>query len=174
MLDTELFCGYKKSTVGIPLPQDEAISKENATQICEKYIKENRDGNKGYRLTGCFYDEQGGYYDCEYSLYLNDVKTDDVLRVWVDSEGHITAISEFNRERYSKCSITVQQCTEARRKAINEYNRKKLYDDYTEVDCFLSENDDAKWIYVIVIDVKVPCDEDMYVLQRERIEQIIE
>ena len=38
----------------------------------------------------------------------------------------------------------------------------------------MSENDDAKWIYVIVIDGKVPCDEDMYVLQRERIEQIIE
>lgn len=174
LINTKLFCGYKKPVVGIPLPLDDAISKETATQICEKYIKENRDSYKSYRLSSCFYDERGGYYDCEYSLYLSEIKTDDVLRVWVDSEGHLTAVSEFNRERYDKCSVTIQQCTEARKKAIDEFNRAKKCNDYAEVDCFLSQNDDAEWIYVIVLDVKIPCDKDMYVVQRERIERRLE
>ena len=32
----------------------------------------------------------------------------------------------------------------------------------------------AEWIYVIVVDVKVMCDKDAYVVQRQRIEQNIE
>lgn len=174
LMNTELFCGYKKSVVGIPLPQNEAILEEDATQLCENYIEENRSNSNDYRLSDCFYDERAGYYDCEYSLYWNDVKTDDVLRIWVNSEGVLTAVSEFNRERYALCNVTVQKCAEARKRAIDEFSVSNPDVDYAEADSFLSQNDEAEWVYVIFIDIKVPCDKGTYVVQRERLEESIE
>ncbi len=174
LINTELFCGYKKSVVGTPLPQDEAISIEKATQFCEKYIKENRDYRRDYRLTGCYYDERGGYYDCEYSLYLNDVKTDDVLRIWVASEGCITAVSEFNRNCYDGCEINTQQCNEAKAVAIDNLNKKlDAKVSYSEIDGYLSKNDDGELVYVIVVKIMIPAGNESSVVQIERIDQTI-
>lgn len=174
LCDSELFCGFKRSEVGVANPINEAISETVAIRTCQKYIEENRDNSKDYKLTECFYDERGGYYDAQYSFYVNNVKTDDVLRIWVNAEGHITAISEFNRERYAHCNVTAQKCADARQRVIDKLKKTKADSDYVEVDCFLSQNDDAEWIYVIVVDIKVMCDKDAYVVQRQRIEQNIE
>jgi len=111
----------------------------------------------------------GTVYYIENIYNGNDVKTDDALRIWVASEGCITAVSEFNRNCYDGCEINTQQCNKAKAVAIDNLNKKlDAKVSYSEIDGYLSKNDDGELVYVIVVKIMIPAGNESSVVQIER------
>ena len=100
LFNTDLFCGFKKETDGIPMGKKDAIDEDDAKKTAQEILQRyGRDPEK-YIFDSCTYIELRGYYEIKYYTCYEKYKTDDVAIIWVSSKGEVTAFSEFNYQRY--------------------------------------------------------------------------
>ncbi len=173
LLNTDLCCGYKMSTVGVATLQEDAIEKDKALEIANAFLNELRNNGKEYTLLSCVYDELAGYYDIQYYLPIDGYKSDDIFRLWVNAEGKVTSFSEFNYNRYAKVDIAADKYSKAGKKLSDIVAKKANKINFTLADQYISIDDSGKVVLVKVIDLRIPNGEN-YIVQRELYVQPIE
>ncbi len=172
LLDSDIYCGYRMSTVGIPTLKEDAIEEDKALEIADAFLNNTRKNGKEYVLFSCEYDELGGYYDIQYYCPVDGYKTDDIFRAWVDAQGAVTAFSEFNYNRYAKLKIASDKYDKASKNISKKISKRVGDADYSVADQYVSIDDSGKLILVNVIDLSTPYGE-VSISQREKIVQII-
>lgn len=174
LLNTDIYCGFKLSNVGVATEKEKAISQEDALEVTNKFLKANRDNYRDYKLISCEYSELAGYYDIQYYLPISGYKSDDIIRVWVDAQGKVTSFSEFNHKRYDRVKIDPEKYSRADKKLEKTIATQthKTNSNFNIVDSYISIDDSGNVILVKVIDLKIP-DDETFVVRREQYVQLI-
>lgn len=173
LLNSDVYCGFKLSTVGVATPQENAIIEAEALAIASSFLKDMRSNSADYKLMSCVYDELAGYYDIQYYLPINGYKSDDIFRLWVDAKGKITSFSEFNYKRYSNVNISQKKYAEANRELTEKISNETKNLGISVTDSYISIDESGNIILVKVIDLKIP-NGNNYVTRREVYSQPIE
>ena len=101
--NTDICCGVrKKNSATNP---EITIEEKEATEIAEKFfVKVNSKGSE-YTFTSSEYVDWANYYEYIWTKHINDIKTDDIVSIWVDGSGEVIAYSAFKMNRYDDISI---------------------------------------------------------------------
>lgn len=172
LLNTDIYCGFKLSNVGVATEKEKAISQEDALEVTNNILKANRDNYRDYKLISCEYSELAGYYDIQYYLPISGYKSDDIIRVWVDAQGKVTSFSEFNHKRYECVKIDPDKYSQANKKLDETIATQTQKTNLNVVDSYISIDDSGNVILVKVIDLKIPNGET-FVVRRELYIQLI-
>lgn len=166
LLNSDIYCGYKMSNVGVATLQENAIEKSKALNIADDFLKKTRSNADEYTLLSCVYDELAGYYDIQYYLSVDGYKSDDIFRLWVDAKGEVTSFSEFNYNRYTEIDIATDKYAKADQKLADVVFKEANKVEFSVVDQYISINDSGDVVLVKVVDLKIP-DGEKYIIQRE-------
>ena len=94
------------------------IDEEKAKKIASEYMLEVLGDSNDYCYSTCYYNEFGSYYDVCFVKKLGSFMTDDIARVWVNTEGKILAYIAFLQDRYDDITID----TKEEKHALKEMN----------------------------------------------------
>lgn len=166
LYNSNTLCGYKAEHVyGESQPKDIAIPDEEAINIAQSQMKKLvPDFSKNYKFLQIKYDEKEGIYIVTYCHYLNNIKTDDQIVVWITANGVFGAYSAFNLNRYDKYENDVFDIQSADKnfKENSKQSEYLLEDKYVS----LSEQGEIEMIYSVYdaenftgITVEVPLNE---------------
>ncbi len=148
LLNTDVCCGFKMSTVGVATLAKDAVSREEALSISNEFLQKMRTNNGNYELKSCVYSDLAGYYDIEYSFSTCGYKTDNVFRVWVNAQGEVTSFSEFNYMRYDNLNIDAKKYASAFNKLDSAMSKAVKNTDFEIIDEYISIDDSGKLILV--------------------------
>ena len=152
--NTDICCGArKKNSATNP---DETIEEKEATAIAEKFFVQVNGKDSGYTFTSSEYVDWANYYEYIWTKYINDMKTDDRVSIWVDGSGEIIAYSAFKMNRYDDIKLNEEKLTTARTSGVKEYVES---DNYEVCDSYISYDENGKLVLVNVVETFIPSGE---------------
>lgn len=172
LLNSDIYCGFKMSTVGVATKKDKAISEDKALSIAEDFLAKNRANHGDYIFHSCEYSELAGYYDISYYLPVSGYKSDDVVRIWVNARGKVTSFSEFNYLRYERLTIDTSKYAKADQKLSEAVAAQGNKASYTVVDTYISVNDSGRAILIKEVDFATTANDET-LIQRKMFSQEI-
>ncbi len=155
LVNSNICCGFRKDDTGAAMDEDEAISEAEALAVAGEYLSQNRENKDEYNVFSCEYSEQLGYYDIKYYRQACGYKTDDILKIWVNAEGSITAVSEFNYKRYDDLSISNEQYEKADSTLANTIANDKKSSNKEVVDTYISMDDSGRVVLVKQVNIEL-------------------
>lgn len=155
LVNSNICCGFRKDDTGAAMDEDEAISEAEALAVADEYLSQNRENKDEYNMFSCEYSEQLGYYDIKYYRQACGYKTDDILKIWVNAEGSITAVSEFNYKRYDDLSISKEQYEKADSTLVNTIANDKKSSNKEVVDTYISMDDSGRVVLVKQVNIEL-------------------
>ena len=93
------------------------------------------------------YQEWGYYYDVYFNLYLDEQKTNEEVRIWVNSEGDVISYSNFMVNCFDDAttdSITDQSVAEAKNESEELVYEELEGNDYKIDDQYLTYDEDGE------------------------------
>ncbi len=172
LLNSDVYCGFKLSSVGIATEKEKAVSQEEALEVANDFLMANRGNYRDYKLISCEYSELAGYYDIQYYLPISGYKSDDIIRLWVDAQGKVTSFSEFNYKRYEHIKVDPEEYAKADKKLAETIATQTQKANLSVVDSYISIDDSGNIILVKVIDLRIP-NGKTFVVRREKYVQLI-
>lgn len=108
LYNTDKFLGFLRVSEFSEKAQSNGyIDKENAVDIAKEYLADKIDNFDEYLYTNTVVHSYCDAYDVRFNYYLNNVKTDEVARVWITSDAEIIAAYCFDMGKYSRYNNTV-------------------------------------------------------------------
>ena len=156
---TDDLCGYLYENVGNCMDGDSIISEKTALEEANNLLSSIRDKDD-YVLSNCVFNELGGYYDIEFSYVINGYKTNDIFRLWINTEGKITAFSEFNHNLYDNYQLEYEDYEKAKSLLTDKIDEN--VNDYTIFDSYITTDKDNHLILVMLVDIKCCADNGSY------------
>lgn len=156
LLNSDIYCGFKLSTVGVATEKEKAISKDDAMKVANDFLTASRSNFSDYELISCEYSELAGYYDIQYYLPIDGFKSDDIISLWVDAQGNVTSFSQFNHQRYDRIKIDPEKYARADKKLVEEISTQTYKANLSVVDSYISIDDAGNVVLIKVIDLEIP------------------
>lgn len=156
LLNSDIYCGFKLSTVGVATEKENAISVDDAMKVANDFLMVSRSNYRDYKLISCEYSELAGYYDIQYYLPIDGFKSDDIIRLWVDAQGNVTSFSQFNHQRYDRIKIDPEKYAQADKKLVEEISTQTHKANLSVVDSYISIDDAGNVVLIKVIDLEIP------------------
>lgn len=123
MHGTDKLCAVLKNVRPHNVPQQNAISVEEAENDALLYASKDLGDMSAYTLESCDYDPLSGYYGVTYVKKLSGLNTDDEISVWVTYNGQPFQYSAFRMGRYDKfatAAIDKTKLTDALSAAVSK------------------------------------------------------
>ncbi len=118
---TNTLCGFRNPNYEID-DNKSKISEKEAVKIASSYIKQLDMVTKNYKYDHVMYVDWGKFYDVYYINPINNIKTDDVIRVWVTVDGEVISYSAFMPEFYKGMEASAPQIEEVLDNIANKIN----------------------------------------------------
>lgn len=105
---TDEYCGYRLDGIGLS-DVNITIDENKAKEIAGQYLKTIVNNSEDYKLEETIYQEWGYYYDIGFNFYLGEIKTDQMIRLWVNTEGKIISYSNFQNKCYDGIALDSEE-----------------------------------------------------------------
>ena len=173
LVDSDIYCGFMKQNVGLPVPDTDVYPEEEAIEKADELVTLLYDNSSDYVFQSAAYYALGGYYDIVYAYLAGDHKTDDVIRIWVDSTGAVTAYSDFNRARYYSEEIRESEVSEARSLLQNDAEILAGDGEYSVIKEYISTDERGRLALAWDVQISIPIDEEYATVYGEKICRIL-
>lgn len=101
---TDKYCGFRQSNIGT-IELEVNINEEQAKKIAMKYLKSLENNYYEYQLEQVIFQAWGYYYDVYFNLYVDDIKTNEEVRIWVNTVGDVVSYSDLMTKCYDDVSV---------------------------------------------------------------------
>lgn len=163
--DQNTLCGVKMKK--IDGDNQTPISEEEALAIAEAYLKAVIDKKHTYELTSCEIPKDRMYYEIMFVKSIKGLKTNDVVRLWINFDKEVCAFSAFNRGRYDNVNLKNNVALVAPQKGKEKVADILSSENFSIVDQYLSKNDEGQMVMVSVIEYSLTDGVSVYPVKDE-------
>jgi len=115
---TDILCGISYPTVETwHIEEMPELNKDKILSITNEYLVSQVPEFNDYTFTSSDYQPYLFYYIIEYSYFLNDIETDDIIRTIIYKNGQMNAYFMPNRGKYKDISLSQEKLDNAIDKA---------------------------------------------------------
>lgn len=148
--NTDICCGVRRKN--FTTNPEVTIEEKEASAIAEKFFMEVNGKDNGYTYTSCEYIEWGNYYEYIWTKYISDLKTDDMVNIWVDGSGEIISYSALKMNRYDEVDISKSNANEVQKADLKEVVNS---DNYKVTDQYVTYDENGKLVLANVVEVYI-------------------
>jgi hypothetical protein len=160
LYNSDLFCGFWYNASNITKTKEKLINIETAIEIAQNYIKKIRDDYTSYEFVEILGDDNtvNFCYEIYYYKPISRYKSDDILRIWIDTTGEIVLCTEFNYKRYDDVKyIDGEKVKNAEEKILRSFDDFIKNGGLIEVqDSYISFSDKGQLELVLDIIIRTP------------------
>lgn len=111
--DTDTYCGFREDGIGTN-EYERTIDENRAKEIAKQYLKSIVETSEDYQLGEVLYQDWGYYYSITFIRCVDGIKTDEEIRIWVNTEGTVISYSNFMNGCYDGIKLNKEELKQAK------------------------------------------------------------